>query len=275
MTSALNVIAGCDESEEPNQAFCFAGYIASEAEWQRVERHWRKVLGREELTEFKMADCVQGQGEFRDRERWPRERRDALQRELITVLASHELHGLVTAIDLVAYRAVAEGIKARRRAEKLKEAHQYWRAYFLAFQHQVELIAVHVGTEFPLAQKVTFRFDWQEEFQGRAQRLYADLMNDRSLDFTSRLGRLQFVDSKEGHVSVQAADLLAYEARRHVSGAVFRSMPSPERWQWFELRHPNPIIVRYFGDTSVKAYLRVLDDRLLKLGVSFDPASTL
>src|SRR5207302_4005951 len=110
-------IAGCDESEESNKAFCFAGYIARETEWQRVEEHWRKVLDRDGLTEFKMADCVQGRGEFRDRERWSRDRRDALQRELITVLASHELHGVVTAIDLVAYQAVARDIKVRRHAE--------------------------------------------------------------------------------------------------------------------------------------------------------------
>jgi hypothetical protein len=239
-----------DESETAGQVFCISGYLAPADEWEKLEVPWRTALREEDLCEFKMQDCEQGHGDFKTRSRPDRTR---LQGLFISLAMSVNLHAFVTGIDLKAYGKAAPLIKRKR-------AMGYWKPYLLAFQHQLELMA----TRPPLApdEEIAFIFDEQQEFKGKAKALFDSVKRSRRLDYVARLGGLAFLDSIR-HVQIQAADILAYEARRHLIEVVYSTEPLAERWQWQRLREESRMDFHHFPEGSITEYLRVLDGEAL------------
>jgi hypothetical protein len=137
------------------------------------------------------------------------------------------VQGFVSAIDLAAYDALAAEFQELR-------AEGYWQAYLLAFQHQVEQMAAWLSSEhMDAAEKVAFIFDANPTFNKTALNLF-DSVKHSDLGYASRLRSIAFFDSEET-CDLQAADLLAYEARKEFSEAVYPAERKPSRPQWRRL----------------------------------------
>jgi hypothetical protein len=222
---------------QPSPWFAIAGYVAAADTWAVFEEKWSEVLQAENLVEFKASDCENRRGDYED---WTPARRAALQRRLIHLIMGGNLTGVWTAIDIDAYK-VLEATLPQSNHPALRRYHD---PYFFAFSHllqvNVELIVTMQLLE-RIGEQVAFVFD-KSDWTGRAAQMYAD---HQKLDSPSvkYLGGISFDDSKK-HPALQAADLLAYEARRF---AMNRSDP---RWQWLLLKHTDKPTARVclFGD---------------------------
>src|SRR5207237_398190 len=104
------------------------------------------------------------------------------------LLMLSNLRAYVTVIDLRAWK------KSQATIDKLR-APLYGHAYFLAFQHQCEMMALDVR-QFSEYARIAFLFDEHEEFQGRALKLHTTLKQSKRLAFVSRLGAIAFDDSE-------------------------------------------------------------------------------
>jgi hypothetical protein len=235
----IDVTAYCDESETPDAVFCIAGYSAPFAEWVALEEPWRRALEIAGRREFKMGAC-EGLAET--------------QRHFISLITSHNLHAFATIIDLRAYNAVASAMKAKRYPG-------YAYAYYLAFQHELEMVALYPAMQkLATEERVRFIFDAHEQYGGKAETLYESVKRSEKLaSVADRLGELSFEDSVL-HVGVQAADALAHETMRHFRDVVYAATPAPERWQWRSLQGSMGFSVRHFNDQAISAFLRLVPD---------------
>src|SRR5438309_4644123 len=146
-----DITAYCDECEAADSVYCIAGYTAPSVVWEGLRTPWQAALDGAAFREFKMSAT----------EGLPR-----TQGNFIWLLTSHDLHAFVTIMDLRAYSAVESEMSAKRTPD-------YQKAYFLAFQHEVEMMALYPSMQkLPSNERIRFVFDKQSEYEGRAAALY-------------------------------------------------------------------------------------------------------
>jgi hypothetical protein len=90
-------------------------------------------------------------------------------------------------------------------------------------------------------------FDQHKELEGRAKRLYGSLINSKGdgISYRHRLGSISF-DSRLRQLSLQAADVWAYESRKHVTEVLIDERPDCQRWQFEILRQTGRINISGF-----------------------------
>ena len=214
----LDLRAFSDESitrDQGPRTFCIAGYVASAAEWEDFEIDWKRALAAEKLTEFKAANCEAGKREYARR---GRAECDRIWRRFAGILTAMRTIGFGTIIDLDAYDGLA-GLFKVGREEGFDDP------YLLAFQHQAEMMAMRMS-QMRRTERLALIFDKRSEAKADAiaKDLYDLLKRSRKLTFVDRLGDLAFLDSKCSP-GLQAADLLAYEVRRHFWEVVIPTEP--------------------------------------------------
>jgi hypothetical protein len=242
---ASRLIAYCDESYSDRATFVVAGYVGPSTAWRKVGYGWKRILGRYRVSEFHAVDCTQGRGLFKG---WLPEQREALQRELATLLAASSVDPVVTAIQLPGWPGIADRIRRARPRQ--------WRPYHLAFEHQLTLMAQQqLGGK----QVINFVFDKIAKHQGGAAEVFGSLQRRRppALDFAVRLGTLAFVDSAT-EFGLQAADFLAYESKRHLE-VEWGHAQLKNRTQWFgtlisRIVPRLPDAIRFFDSRALERY---------------------
>jgi len=191
---------------------------------------------------------------------WDRARSDRVQSEVHSILLTSNLRAHVIAIDLRAWQRhqpLIQSLRTVPHATRPGATESYADHYFWAFQHSCESIAGDVD-RYSGATEVAFAFDQLDQMKERAERLYQNLRQDSSLPFTSKLGNLSFVSS-DRNVAVQAADVLAYEAKRQFMSVVFGIAPQQERpvyWQAVSMS-PNARI-RFITDAQMPGVLKAM-----------------
>lgn len=208
----------CDESWRATSVYVVAGWVGRVGQWKRLEKKWKQALWKEGLDEFHMADCEGGYGKFAGIDRPERER---LQRRFIDIINDHEVYGGMGVIVLADFNALLPRLKKARKHEKYGGS-----PYLMAFEWCIVEMRQQAST-YPAGEQINFVFDRQKEFQGRAKELYDQALQMPELSFHSRLGSLSFA-SRRDVVSLQAADILAYEAYRHWQ---IQSVGDQPRWQ--------------------------------------------
>lgn len=221
----LDLRAYCDESITHDQApniFCIAGWVAHASEWRDFDKEWERALNRESLTEFKASQCAGGGGEYKGRSRADRER---LWKRFASILRAMRTVGFGAIIDLDAYDRLATVFKAKRQSK-------FHDPYYLAFQQQIETMALRMA-KMRRMERLSVYFDQMSESKAdaRAKLLYGQLKLSRKLTFVEGLGSLTLDDSKHSP-GIQAADLLAFEMRRYFREVVFPVHPKPVRDEW-------------------------------------------
>jgi hypothetical protein len=216
-----------------------AGCVWAGAEWNRFDRAWKAIVRKLPSGSFHASDFECGQGSFKGA--FTRSQTDGIQAQLISVIEDHEVFGYYSAVNRKAFARFETQIKRARI--------KYWSPYFLCFQQIMELCSSLVTGGLSKA-AVSFIFDRQDEFQGRAREIFVSMKADRStLHYKARLGTLTFSDRKQA-APLQAADFLAYECYKWLDKTQYGL--SPPRWQWEMLNRGGRISGYEFEAGSMK-----------------------
>jgi hypothetical protein len=225
---AMMVAAYSDESGD-DRTFAVSGLLGLLPDWVELGRLWEQKLNEYRLPEFHAANCENRRKPFEGYERFMRDR---FQSEFYGLIAKARLWGFCTAVFQSAYaERMTEFDKLRSGAEG-----DFTHPYFLAFQHNVEAMCLRLDKEgAPRNEPITFVFDQQKEYEGRAKTLYDSMRNSKGgqINYRHRLGSISF-DSRFCQLQLQAADVWAYESRKWISDVKIDRRPDGGRWQ-FEL----------------------------------------
>ena len=208
-------------SHQSSPVCVVAGYFGSIARWREFERRWNAVLKPEGIIEFHAKRF------------WARDEsgnRVSEYKNWDDARATRFLNGLLSAIERTDIYPFACGVLGGEWGKQTLDNRRYLtgatpnyptgapsRAIFLPFQ----VCVFRVTSYCKPGLKVHFVFDHQRETIGWASICYAELRRKwgASRDSLSeRMGELTFADSEEA-TPLQAADLLAYEARYYAQKA--------------------------------------------------------
>lgn len=214
--------AYCDESYgsdlKTTPVYVVAGFVATERRWKYFESLWRetmKELGIEQIGSH-AAKCANGSDDYTGMSRADR---DEIQHRLMVDICAAELFGVVTVLDMVAYR--------EHETELLsffhKKDHRYLRphAQAMAFCIRQMLGKTAKATSEP----ITFVAD--RGSGGAVKASFETARNNPDYDWSVRLGSFNDGSRKET-LGLQAADLLAWIA--------FRYATDTPNWQWKAFR---------------------------------------
>jgi hypothetical protein len=231
-----------------------AGYISNPKEWRAWTKDWnahkRQVpAGRKPIKVYHATDCAGSFGEFKG---WdPDTERNPYVAQLLPVIPSHALAGVVIAIDLVEFDRVF-----RQHAELVE---MFGTPYTACFQWAISII-VEIATERGHGQRMAFVHE-VNDYKGECLSAFEYIktyLNPRKIPMTLGFG------SKEDYAPLQAADILAYE------GAKFLKNPTKPRRAWTALDPDKTrIIARRYGPDNMPEMLNLLIDfrkRLLAQG---------
>lgn len=186
-------------------AFGLGGYLAPADEWKRFNAKWVEFLAGYKLQRFHMADCESQQEEFRG---WTVARCHQAVRDAISILNSHSIIGINWGCFLDDYKdhPVPEG---QSRPDP----------YHLCFVKCVAL-ALFEADNFGVDEEIAFLFDRRKKFQHKAHDLFDRMIRQESSSrINARIGLLAFGDSYKV-LPLQAADIMAYEARKELENSI-------------------------------------------------------
>ena len=196
-----------DSSDERRKEFrACGGLIGSPEQWDFFEVFWSDAT-HGLAKPFRSTDCECGHGQF---EGWPKPKRDALMAKLVTVLCRTNLMGFASIIP------VAEYEKAFPNCGK----HD---AYFLALR-QVMMNVAKVACNLDREAKVWFE---RGSNQGETLKIFNAIAGFESWPPSKHLRGITF-DTKALR-PLQAADLVAREAFKHIKNLGQRPMRQPVR----------------------------------------------
>jgi Protein of unknown function (DUF3800) len=252
---SIRPVMYCDESETAGKCLVIAGYAASTEEWRRFEVTWREALVDEQLTEFHMQPCLAGDGEFKDRDRGER---DLLQWRFIGLVRDANLLGVSSALDLRAYDALRprfKRVRAHPRANLLSP-------YYLAFQALLQATVTEVAetTDLSPNERLEFVFDIKDEHSGNSLDIWKELRQKRQR-YRDCLAGASFQDSAD-YPGIQAADILAYEMRKHAINAWSDDPSLIARQQFHELQRKVPVRDTYLNADGLHELVAEWERRL-------------
>ena len=247
-----NLKAFCDESytdrkgHSGERPFVIAGYVAPAKVWMEFEGWWNVALSHEKLKYFHMSDCENRNDLFKNMDLLERER---LQRVFIDLIVGSKIAGIAVGVSQDALAAAHDEL-SKYRVPRLGEKQSMVTPYLFAFELCVNWMLAYIE---PLAadEQVTFIFDEQNEFAGRADKVHRILLNCEGYRNRQRIGPSRYAKKTTPQtVPIQAADILAYEMMRHLRD------PGSRRWQFDALlRGRGGAALRYYGREELSAFV--------------------
>lgn len=194
----------CDEShDKDSRIYTIAGFVGRDREWDRVSRRWKNRCIDSKLDFYHATDVEGRYGRF---SHLSRDDVIALNTDLITIISESQLVGWATSVVIEDFIAVCSVDLKRKRILGPSP-------YFLAMQTFLVSLCMRIHDEIA-NYRVAFVFEEQEEFSGRAKRLY-DQVKVKNPTAAKYMGTLTYADKKR-FVPLQIADKLAYEAMKNL-----------------------------------------------------------
>lgn len=244
--------ARCDESyagdTRTTPIYVVAGFIGSTQQWEYFDSLWCESMRdlRVEALGCHASKCSTGAKPYRAMS--PQHRYDIQYRLIVDIVAA-ELYGAVAVSELAGYRSRRAKFDdyLGKNWKKLNEPH-------LLAVRQCVLLMFDV-TRSERNEPVSFIFDQNKEFGGRAREWYQAIAKSRHEELQARTRLGPFIEGDRMKiVGLQAADMLAYAAFRHFSGR-----PS---WQWDALKSGRRGIADMTFDEDYWAYIETqLDEK--------------
>jgi hypothetical protein len=193
-----------DESEATGKVFTLAGFMAAPTGWDHFIPKWREMLcntGPYPVDAFHSADIEAAKPPF---DGWPIEARRKLVDNAVDLLCDTDLCGNLYA---VACTFVIPDFHAMDPTFLGNIAKTYEWAYRVLL-HNILATWVFNGYE--------FYFDEKEKVKGRVEKHFNDSKAslDKNPAYAGKLSNISWRDDRKV-IPLQAADLLAYEIRRH------------------------------------------------------------
>ncbi len=192
-----------------------AGYLGEAGMWQSsFSPAWQAVLAsaHKPISEFKTSDCRQGVGEFTG---WSRPNRDALTRDLVSVIAdpAHNLIGFGAAV-LMQDALFTSDVRQQNRRHF---------AYWWCTQSVLH-DAINLAEAWPGAETLRAVYDEEKDLGPRLLETYP-FFRDLVPGFADRVAAPEFGRSHQ-LAPLQAADLLAYETAKELRNRLEARAPS-------------------------------------------------
>ena len=229
---------------EDAEMVAVSGYIAKAKTWRAWTKDWnlhkRKVpAGRRPIKVYHATDCANYRGEF---DGWTKEERDPYVAQLLPVIPTHQMAGIVIGINLV------ELDKVFRQYAELVE--MFGTPYTACFQWAISII-VDIATQHGSGQRMAFVHE-VNDYKGECLKAFEYIdtyLNPRKIPMTMSFG------SKEQYSPLQAADVLAYEG-----GKFLKNIDKPRR-AWTALDPDKTrLIVRRYGEDNMTEMVKLLTD---------------
>ena len=256
---------GLDESSDRLQRkmFVVAGYLARQAEWTDIERHWMRRLEQEAdprpMRYFSSSECMYLSGEFRrfrDPIKYPKPQgriaADAIKDDLQGILRSSSAMGFALGVNLKDYRAVRKSSRARQALLANPYENSYLMMMIVIAGKCEDDIPHRKGTE-----TVAFLCDSHTR-STNVQAVYNKLI-DNNPECGPWMGSLTYMDNKKSP-AIQAGDLLASRCKELLIQCLDDEDASTE--------HFKPILGRNVGVLCMdKSSLnKLVDANVLKKG---------
>jgi hypothetical protein len=237
---ALVVIAFLDESGAhggPDDVFTLGGWVAREKRWARIEKVWNARLGR---RTFHMTDFENRKGDFAA---WPREeRRVALIAALADSIQGNEAFGTAHSVHLKPFNAIMCPPNAQMQHVKRF-------AYGMLLGGCLKDIIFMFRP--PANEQVSVICEECEGVEGFAADMFYGFKRRHNLD--GRLGGISFMP-KTAYRGLQAADMLAYEAFKHITNTVVKEEQRPVRKLFTALKATKRLAIAYTVEENIRRW---------------------
>ncbi len=204
--------AYCDESYgsdfKTTPVYVVAGFVATEDRWKLFESLWRETMTELDIGHIgcHAAKCANGSGDY---EGMRRERRDEILHRLMVDIATAELYGVVTVLDMIAYR--------HHEAELLgffaPKDRRYFKPHAQAMAFCIRQMLGKTGKV--TSQPITFVADRGADGSTVKSSFDTTRENPR-YPWRVRLGSFTEASRKDA-LGLQAADMLAWTALRYAT----------------------------------------------------------
>lgn len=191
--------AGTDEKSD---VVTCAGYIAWQKNWNSLDRLWRHTLRSFHVAEFSMKEFAHFDGDFKG---WPESRRQSFLGQLLAAIPRHVDRGFIVSVYRSDYERHISPAVRERVGTAFSFCAQVCMGLLEANEIQLE------PTRWP-RHRVHFLFESGTAKGWQVQRAF-----DESYTKKSRLHDLRKMGyGSKGALPLQAADLIAYEANKHL-----------------------------------------------------------
>lgn len=203
-------------SHDGSRVFCLAGLVARLGQWEWFTDAWGRMLSKNGITEFHSADLESRRGIY---DGIGKDQQQRIFQDAVNVIggwARTAIAGLVVIDDY------EEAIP-----NWAKKTAAFGDKYNFCFQMCLNLVFRWIEQRDPPMQegdRIAFIFDQRERGQEITSTSYSQIKKFR--DPQDRMGSLTF-DSRKRVFPLQAADLVAYEAYKHLDNLALKSGRPP------------------------------------------------
>jgi hypothetical protein len=241
-----------DESESTGEVFTIAGFLASPSAWDKFIPRWREMLcdtGPYPVNAFHAADVEAGKRPF---DGWPPEARNQLVENALGLLTDQNLCSNLYAVSC-SY-VIQECAAFDNRSLGTGSVPDIYERCYRGLFYSVLTRWSFNGLD--------FIFDNKDKVRGRVQKHFegAKAVLDESPGYLGKLNRVSFRNDRDV-IPLQAADLLAYEVRRHIWTRLQRGDSVEHRPAYQRIKDSFP--VRAEGPPYRERLFRCYDRRFL------------
>ena len=232
---------------DDSEMVAVAGYISRPKIWRDWTKAWN--LAKRPIKVFHAADCANFHGEF---EGWNKERRDPYVAQLLPVIRTHELAGIVIGIRL---DHLTRGMKDHPELLEM-----FGTPYTACFQWAISII-MDIAKKHGKGERMAFVHE-VNDYKGECFKAFEYVkkyLNPRAILMTLAFG------TKADYPPLQAADVLAYEG-----GKFLKNPTGAPRRAWTALDPDKTRIIarRYAKDNMAELISLLMNfrERLLAQG---------
>ena len=190
--------------------FVLAGYISTAEKWASFAEKWQAILDEPpKLEYFKMVEAFNRRDQF---EGWDVDARDVRLKAFVDTINDYAMEGVVSILPLEPFNRIFFSNFPSKRFWRLFE-----RLYFVSF-YGIMATVFHYMEVRQIDGKVDFIFDKGNEAPVNILWAYDSFVNSAPADIRRHIGALTPVfedDKNRDFLPLQAADMLAWQARRH------------------------------------------------------------
>jgi len=234
------VIAYLDESGAhggPDDVFTLGGWVAQEKRWHRIETVWDRWLG---SRVFHMVDFENRYGDFAN---WPNpKKRIPLLAALADSIQGNGAVGTAHSIHLQPFKAIMCPPDAHIHHVK---RFAYGMLLTGCLNDIIPIFDLHPG------ERMSVVCEECEGVEGFAATMFDGFKGRHSLE--ERLGSITFMP-KAAFRGLQAADMLAYEAFKHITNTMVKAEHRPVRKLFTALQAKKRLAIAYTLEENIRRW---------------------
>ncbi len=235
-----------DINQPGRPALAVAGFLAKVEQWKHFCSDWRTILDQHGVSVGHMKEFAHRKGDFKD---WPESQRRRYIEQCAGILKVRVLTGHVTAVSLKDYEKIAQ------------ENGLHQSAFFYAVVHTMAQLNGWRARYAPdeMIAHIFERGDGHEDELFRADKEINAKPWLRAKTGSYSITLMSKHD--DGAEPLQASDMLAYEATKHMRDNIFASgEPRPMRGSFLKLLETGKITADYADEIALKDWIESVDD---------------